>query len=95
MNMHTTAGLLLFVATFAGTAPARSEQHLPINELYPCEIVLHELIAELRKLQAMARRESVAARPEDDRDRASANDVAVQAWDQAIRMATKKIDRCP
>jgi hypothetical protein len=94
MTMQSTAALLVFVATLTGTAPARSEQ-LPINELYPCEIVLHELIAELRKLQAGAKRELVTARAEDERDRLSANDVAVQTWDQAIRIATKKFDRCP
>jgi hypothetical protein len=95
MKMRATTGLLVFAATFACTAPARSEQRLPINELYPCEIVLHELIAELRKLQAVAKGPLASLHSEDKQDRGAANDVAVLAWEDAIRLATKKFDRCP
>jgi hypothetical protein len=92
MKMKATAGLLALVAAFPSSAPAY-EQQLPINELYPCEIVLHELIAELRKLRADAKR-SVALHT-DEKDLAATNQVALQAWDEAIRLATRKFDRCP
>jgi hypothetical protein len=95
MKTIATAGLLVFVATFAGTAPARSEPQLPINELFPCEVVLHELIADLRKLRVAAKHTAVGLHDEDQRQQAASYNPAVQAYDEAISAATKKFDRCP
>jgi hypothetical protein len=95
MNMQTAPGLLIFVALFAGAAPARSEQQLPINELYPCEIVLHELIAELTKLRAGAKREATAAPAEDGGPYAARQDATALTLEKVIRLATAKYDRCP
>jgi hypothetical protein len=78
-------------AIFAVIAPARSEERLPIRELYPCEVVLHELIAELRGLRARAMHQRSSLHTEDGAARMVANDVAVQAWDEAIRLATKNL----
>ena len=83
-----------FVATFAGTAPARSETQLPISELFPCEVVLHELIADLRKLRVVAKQPAVGRNDEDQKEQV-AHKAAVQAYDEAISAATKKFDRCP
>jgi hypothetical protein len=94
MKTTATAGLLVFVATFAGTAPARSEPQLPINELFPCEVVLHELIADLRKLRVVAKQPAVGRNDEDQKEQV-AHKAAVQAYDEAISAATKKFDRCP
>jgi hypothetical protein len=94
MSMQTAAALV-FITLFAGTAPARSEQQLPINELYPCEIVLHELIAELTKLRAGAKREAVAALAEDAGSYATRQDATAQTLEKVIRLATAKYDRCP
>jgi hypothetical protein len=95
MKMKATAGLLALVAAFASTAPARSEEQLPIDELYPCEVVLHELIAELRGLRAGAKRTLAGLHNEVEKERAATYTAAVQAWDEAIRVTTKKFDRCP
>jgi hypothetical protein len=95
MKTIATAGLLVFVATFAGTAPVRSEPQLPINELFPCEVVLHELIADLRKLRVVAKHTAVGLHDEDQREQAASYNPAVQAYDEAISAATKKFDRCP
>ena len=88
MKTIATAGLLVFVATFAGTAPARSEPQLPINELFPCEVVLHELIADLRKLRVVAKQPAVGRNDEDQKEQV-AHKAAVQAYDEAISAATK------
>jgi hypothetical protein len=45
------------VVLFAVSATARSEEQLPINELDACEIVLHELIADLTRVQRNSRHE--------------------------------------
>jgi hypothetical protein len=89
--MKRVAVLLGLVATFAGTMPIRSAEQLPINELYPCEIVLHELIAELTKLRSEAKRESVAGLA----DYSARQAATVQTLEKAIRLATAKYDRCP
>ena len=95
MKMRATAGLLVFAATFAGTAPARSEQQLPINELFPCEVVLHELIADLRKLRVAAKHTTVSLHDQDQKEQAASYNPAVQAYDEAISVATRKFERCP
>jgi hypothetical protein len=93
MNMKETAGLLALIAAFASAVPARGEQQLPINELDSCEIVLHELIAELRGVRADAKRS--AGLYTGEKELVAANQLAVQAWDDAIRLATRKFERCP
>jgi hypothetical protein len=87
--------LVGLVAVFAGFGPAGSEEQLPISELYPCEVVLHELIAELRGLRTAAKRTSTGLHDEDEKERAATYNAALQAWDEAIRLATKKFERCP
>ena len=59
------------------------------------EVVLHELIADLNRLRAGAKRRSAAFQSGEEKERAATYDATVQAWDEAIRLATKKIDRCP
>ena len=57
--------LFCLIGLFSGSAPARSETQLPINELFPCEVVLHELIADLRKLRVAAKHTAVGLHDED------------------------------
>jgi hypothetical protein len=45
--------------------PAVAEEQLPINQLDACEIVLHELIADLTRIQTNSRHESINSRGED------------------------------
>jgi hypothetical protein len=90
--IFTLVGLL---ALFSGSTPARSETQLPINELFPCEVVLHELIADLRKLRVAAKHTAVDLHDEDQKEQAVPSNAAVQAYDEAISAATKKFDRCP
>jgi hypothetical protein len=87
--------LSCLIGLFSGSAPARSETQLPISELFPCEVVLHELIADLRKLRVVAKHTAVGPHDEDQREQAASYNPAVQAYDQAISAATKKFDRCP
>lgn len=68
---------------------------MPINELYPCEVVLHELIADIRGLRSEAKRTLGDLRDENEHERAAAYRGAMQAWDEAIRLATRKFERCP
>jgi hypothetical protein len=95
MMKPTTVVLGVVVAVFACATPTRSEEQLPISELYPCEVVLHELIADLNRLRVGAKRRSAAFQSGEEKERAATYDATVQAWDEAIRLATKKIDRCP
>ena len=95
MMMKSTTVVLGVVAAFAGTTPVRSEEQLPISELYPCEVVLHELIADMNRLRVGTKRRSAAFQSEEQKERAATYDAAVQAWDEAIMLAKKKIDRCP
>jgi hypothetical protein len=87
--------VLSIIAAFVACTPARSEEQLPINELYPCEVVLHELIADMNRLRAGVKRKLAAFPREEEKERGATPDAGVQAWDEAIRLATKKIDRCP
>jgi hypothetical protein len=87
--------LFCLVGLFSGSAPARSQTQLPINELFPYEVVLHELIADLRKLRFAAKHTAVGLHDEDQRQQAASYNPAVQAFGEAISAATKKFDRCP
>jgi hypothetical protein len=93
--MKLTFIFLSLSAVLVGSTPARSETQLPINELYPCEVVLHELIADLRKLKVAAKHIAVELHDEDQKEQAASNNAAVQAYDDAISVATRKFDRCP
>jgi hypothetical protein len=96
--MRAIAGLLAFVVTFTGTSVARPEERLPLSELYPCEVVLHELIAQLRGSRTEAKRRSASIhRASDEEDHLATKelDLNLAAWDEAIRLATKKFERCP
>jgi hypothetical protein len=95
LMMKPTTVALGVVAVFAGVTPTRSQDQLPISELYPCEVVLHELIADLNRLRAGAKRRLAALQSEEEKERAATYNATVQAWDEAIRLATKKVDRCP
>jgi hypothetical protein len=89
------AVVLSFIVALVVCTPARSEEQLPISELYPCEVVLHELIADMNRLRAGMKRRLAAFQREEEKERGATADAGVQAWDEAIRLATKKIDRCP
>jgi hypothetical protein len=86
--------LLSLIGLLSGSAPARSETQLPISELFPCEVVLHELIADLRKLRVVAKQPAVGRNDEDQKEQV-AHKAAIQAYDEAISAATKKFERCP
>ena len=87
--------LFCLIGLFSGSAPARSETQLPINELFPCEVVLHELIADLRKLRVAAKHITVGLNDENQKEPAASYNPAVQAYDEAISVATRKFERCP
>jgi hypothetical protein len=87
--------LFCLIGLFSGSAPARSETQLPINELFPCEVVLHELIADLRKLRIAAKHTTVSLHDQDQKEQAASYNPAVQAYDEAISVATRKFERCP
>ena len=98
MKIKVASGVLAIIATFAGMPVARTEERLPLSELYPCEVVLHELIAQLRGLRAEAKRTSASIHhANDEQDQLAAKELALElaAWDEAIRLATKKFERCP
>jgi hypothetical protein len=94
MQKPIPAVLLGLVALTAVSAAARSEQQLPINELNACEIVLHELIADLARVQTNARHEVIDSH--DDLGLYNARHQAKQeALAQAISLAQAKYSRCP
>ena len=98
MKIKVASGVLAIIATFTGMPVARTEERLPPSELYPCEVVLHELIAQLRGLRAEAKRTSASIhRANDEQDQLAAKELALElaAWDETIRLATKKFERCP
>ncbi len=83
------------VVLFAVSATARSEEQLPINELDACEIVLHELIADLTKVQRNSRHESINSRDEDPGLYIVRHQATEEAFAQAIKLAKAKYGRCP
>jgi hypothetical protein len=98
MKMKLSSAVIAIVATFAGIPVARTEERLPLSELYPCEVVLHELIAQLRGLRAEAKRTSASIHHVNgEEDKLAAKELVLElgAWDEAIRLATKKFERCP
>jgi hypothetical protein len=95
MKQTIFAGLLALATTLATAARAQSVTQLPINELYPCEVVLHELIAELRGQRAEAKGLLGGQSTTNDTTRPPIDEAAVRIWDRAIMLATRKMDRCP
>jgi hypothetical protein len=86
------SGLAVLIAI---SAEARSEEQLPINELDACEIVLHELIADLTRVQRNSRQESINSRYEDPGLYIVRHQATEEAFAQAIRLAQAKYGRCP
>ena len=91
------AVVLSFIVALVAVRPHEAREQLPkaINELYPVKFVLHELIADMNRLRAGMKRRLAAFQREEEKERGATADAGVQAWDEAIRLATKKIDRCP
>jgi hypothetical protein len=95
MQKPISAALSGLVALIAVSAIARSEEQLPINELDACEIVLHELIADLTRVQMNARHESINSRDADPDLYTARRQAKEEALAQAIRLAHAKYGRCP
>jgi hypothetical protein len=93
--MRPAAILVLALMPACPSVQAIAEEQLPINELYPCEVVLDELIADMRGLRTVAKKTLTSAQTIGENEKATAYDAVVQAWDEAIKLATKKIGRCP
>jgi hypothetical protein len=75
--------------------PATAEEQLPINELGACEIVLHELIADLTRVQRTSRHESMNLHDEEPGLYNARHQATEEAFAQAIRLAKAKYGRCP
>ena len=80
---------------FSCSRPAVAEQQLPINELDACEIVLHELIADLTRVQRSSRHEAMKSRDEDLSLNTTRYQATEEAFAQAIKLARAKYGRCP
>jgi hypothetical protein len=83
------------VVLFAVSATARSEEQLPINELDACEIVLHELIADLTRVQRDSRHESINLPDGDLGLYIVRHQATEEAFAEAIKLAKAKYSRCP
>ena len=95
MQKPISAALSGLVALIAVSAIARSEEQLPINELDACEIVLHELIADLTRVQRSSRQEAIKSRDEDPGLYTARHQATEEAFAQAIKLAMAKYGRCP
>jgi hypothetical protein len=95
--MRKTVSMVLsgFLSLVAVSLAARSEEQLPINELDACEIVLHELIADLTRVQRDSRRESQNSRDVDPVLYIARHQATEDAFAQAIMLAKAKYNRCP
>src|SRR5215470_14258187 len=92
----TIAALMLgLIPLIADSATTRSEEQLPINELDACEIVLHELIADLTRVQRDSRHESWNSRDVDPGLYIARHQATDEAFTQAITLAKAKYGRCP
>ena len=92
----TIAALILgLIPLIADSATTRSEEQLPINELGACEIVLHELIADLTRVQRTPRHEATNSRDEEPILDNARHQATEDAFAQAIRLAKAKYARCP
>jgi len=95
MQKLISAAFSGLVALVTVSAAARSEEQLPINELDACEIVLHELIADLTRVQTNARHEAINSRDDDPDLYTARYQAREEALAQAIRLAQAKYSRCP
>jgi hypothetical protein len=89
---------ILVIAVLLGffcSRPAVAEEQLPINELDACEIVLHELIADLTRVQRTSRHESMNSHDEEPVLYNARHQATEEAFAQAIRLARAKYGRCP
>jgi hypothetical protein len=80
---------------FFCSRPALAEEQLPINQLDACEIVLHELIADLTRVQRNSRHESINSPNEDPGLYIVRHQATEEAFAQAIKLANAKYGRCP
>jgi hypothetical protein len=87
--------ILALIPLIADSATTRSEEQLPINELGACEIVLHELIADLTRVQRTSKHESTNSSAEDPGLYNARHQATEEAFAQAIRLAKAKYARCP
>jgi hypothetical protein len=95
MRKTVAAVMLGLIPLIAGSATTRSEEQLPINELDACEIVLHELIADLTRVQRTSRHESANSRDEEPGLYNVRHQATEEAFAQAIKLAKAKYGRCP
>jgi hypothetical protein len=89
---------ILVIAVLLGLLcswPAVAEEQLPINELDACEIVLHELIADLTKVQRSSRHEAIKPVDGDPGLSTARHQAIEEAFAQAIKLAKAKYNRCP
>ena len=89
---------ILVIAPLFGLFCSQSvvaEEQLPINELDACEIVLHELIADLTRVQRSSRHEAIKLRDEDPGLYTARHQATEEAFAQAIKLAKAKYNRCP
>jgi hypothetical protein len=89
---------ILVIALLLGlfcSRPAVAEEQLPINKLDACEIVLHELIADLTRVQRSSRHEAIKLRGEDPGLYTARHQATEEAFAQAIKLAKAKYNRCP
>jgi hypothetical protein len=92
----TIAALILgLILLIADSATTQSGEQLPINELDACEIVLHELIADLTRVQRTSRQDSANSSAEEPGLYSARHQATEEAFAQAIRLAKAKYARCP
>ena len=91
------SGILVIALLFGFfcSRPAVAEERLPINELDACEIVLHELIADLTKVQSSSRHEAIKPGDGDPGLYTARHQAKEEAFAQAIKLARAKYNRCP
>ena len=91
------AGILVIALLlgFFCSRPAVAEEQLPINELDACGIVLHELIADLTRVQRTSRHDPTNSRDEDPSLYNARHQATDEAFAQAIKLARARYSRCP
>jgi hypothetical protein len=95
MRKIIAALMLGLIPLIADSATTRGEEQLPINELDACEIVLHELIADLTRVQRTSRHEPTNLRDEEPGLYNARHQATEEAFAQAIKLAKAKYGRCP